>query len=576
MTLKLRRSLWLWAGALALALLAIVPLTKGLRAAAMLAIACSVILAWSRAGRRAACQSECLSPADAASLPPAAYRKPVVLVCGDGLVGLFGAVAVERLDLRVSEQGCYLRVSDLGQLSTLAQGLLILRPDWVGQLSVMFVVNPGEHADSTELAGRVRTLCHQMTVIRKRGVTLPLLLVSYLRAARGVGTWFSWEGGQTSPNALEAGACISLTEWQQQATGSVLHATRLQTAVQLNSFVDWLGGEVLRHFTPPDSHSSFGMASSCAITLVPLLPQAVVGNLWRQWLLDKVALDDANQALASAGTALPFPDPVLHLVAVNNRKPPARRASVVALWLFALTGFLALASSGWQNTLLLRQVSDDLRRYYAISQSHRSDGAANVLREEAMAVLRQQAKRLDDYYRHGEPLALGLGLYQGERLRAPLLAAIAGHQQAPVPATHPKPVRLDSLSLFNRGSAQLKADSTKVLINALVDIKAQPGWLIVIAGHTDATGNPAHNLQLSRARAAAVRDWMQRMGNISDSCFAVQGFGASQPIASNNTETGRTANRRVDIRLVPEVGACARSTAVTDRKPLSQPATFNN
>lgn len=124
----------------------------------------------------------------------------------------------------------------------------------------------------------------------------------------------------------------------------------------------------------------------------------------------------------------------------------------------------------------------------------------------------------------------------------------------------PDPLRLDSLSLFEAGSAELKPGSTKVLINALVDIKAQPGWLLVIAGHTDATGNAEHNLQLSRARALAVREWMQRMSDIPDSCFAVQGVAASQPIASNDTESGRAANRRVDIRLVPQVGACGQST----------------
>ena len=118
------------------------------------------------------------------------------------------------------------------------------------------------------------------------------------------------------------------------------------------------------------------------------------------------------------------------------------------------------------------------------------------------------------------------------------------------------PLRLDSLSLFDAGSAQLKPDSTKLLINALDDIKAQPGWLIVIAGHTDATGVAEHNRQLSYARASVVRDWMQRIGDIADSCFAVQGFAASQPIANNDTEAGRTANRRVDIHRVPPAGAC--------------------
>lgn len=128
----------------------------------------------------------------------------------------------------------------------------------------------------------------------------------------------------------------------------------------------------------------------------------------------------------------------------------------------------------------------------------------------------------------------------------------------------PDPVRLASLLLFDAGSAELKSGSTKVLINALVDIKAQPGWLIVIAGHTDATGDAEQNLRLSHARASAVRGWMQRMGDIPDICFAVQGFAASQPIASNDTESGRAANRRVDIRLVPQVGACGQLTVGSD------------
>lgn len=127
-----------------------------------------------------------------------------------------------------------------------------------------------------------------------------------------------------------------------------------------------------------------------------------------------------------------------------------------------------------------------------------------------------------------------------------------------------EPVRLESVSLFDAGSAELKPGSTKVLINALVGIKAQPGWLIVIAGHTDDTGNTEQNLKLSRARATAVRDWMQRMSDIADGCFSVKGFGASQPIVSNDTELGRIANRRVDIYLVPHAGACGRPELITE------------
>lgn len=122
----------------------------------------------------------------------------------------------------------------------------------------------------------------------------------------------------------------------------------------------------------------------------------------------------------------------------------------------------------------------------------------------------------------------------------------------------PAPVRLDSLALFDAGSAELKPGSTKVLISALIGIKAQPGWLIVISGHSDDRGSPEQNRQLSHARALAVRGWMQRMGDIPDDCFALQGAADSQPVASNDTESGRAANRRVDISLVPQAGACGQ------------------
>ena len=55
----------------------------------------------------------------------------------------------------------------------------------------------------------------------------------------------------------------------------------------------------------------------------------------------------------------------------------------------------------------------------------------------------------------------------------------------PQPKPVPKIVRLDSMSLFDSGKSALKAGSTKMLVNSLVGIKAKPGWLIVVAGHTD-------------------------------------------------------------------------------------------
>jgi outer membrane protein OmpA-like peptidoglycan-associated protein len=568
MTLAQMRGLWLWAGALSLALLMVVPLTWGGRAMAVLAVVCVMVLAWKRLGRRAMCAS--LTLAENTSLPPAGYRQPLVLVCGDGLVELFGETPVEQLALRTTRQGCYLRVPELEQLPALTTSLMTLRPEWSRQLSVMFIVNPAEQDDSAVLAARVRALRYQLGIVRKGGIALPLLLTTYLQTPAAEGAWFSWEDAEDSPRVREAGACISLADWQRHPPDSATRAARMHASVKLNSVVAWLDHAVLPHLSPRGARDPEGLPKVCAVTFVPLLAQSVTGNLWQQWLRRKVALLDARQAEPGQGVSMPFPDPLLALLPMQAQCAPLRRASVIAWWLFAVAGITALASSAWQNTLLVRQVSDDLRRYDAIPVTGQPERPEFIQREQALAVLREDALRLDSYYRHGAPLALGLGLYRGERLRIRLQSTIAGHRhplQAPRLTGNSTPVRLDSLSLFNTGSAQLKAGSTKVLINALVDIKAQPGWLIVISGHTDATGSIEQNLQLSRARAAAVHDWMQHMGGIPGSCFAVQGFGASQPIASNDTEAGRSANRRVDIRLVPEPGACVFPAAGSDLQP---------
>jgi outer membrane protein OmpA-like peptidoglycan-associated protein len=569
MTLSLKRWLLVWAAALMFAVLAVLSLADALRVAAAIAVAGWLTVAWRRAGHQAARRSAQLS--QIISVPQAAYRQPVLLVCGDSLDGLFGAAAVVRL----TEQGCYLRVPGIEQLPAFVENVLTLRPDWDGQLSAMLIVNPGAHTDSAELAGHLRAFRHQVALVRKRGVELPLLLVSYVQGGNGEQAWFDWDAGRSVPNVHAGGACVSLAQWQSQSADGATRVARLHSSVQLNSAADWLLQHVGAHICPLDTRRSIDPPLACAIALVPAVPQSVAGSLWQQWLHKRTALDQPC-ACPPIGTSLPFPDPLMHLLPVRYRHTPARRAAVMAMWMFALAGLVALLNSAWQNTRLLRQVDDDLRHYHALPVPDGSNRSAIALREEAVSVLRHHARRLDDFHRYGEPLSLGLGLYQGEHLRSPLFKAIADHRPPPAPVDTPAPVRLDSLSLFSTGSDQLKPGSTKVLIEALVNIKAQPGWLIVIAGHTDATGSAEHNLRLSRARAAAVRDWMQRMGNIPDSCFAVQGFGASQPVAGNDTDSGRAANRRVDIRLVPEAGACALLAAGPDRNPLSRTATVKN
>jgi outer membrane protein OmpA-like peptidoglycan-associated protein len=502
------------------------------------------------------------------ALPADGYRHPVVAVCGDGLHSLFGAVPEDQLALRITEQGCYVRVPSLDRLPTIIDYLLANRPHWAGQLAVFFIANPAEQTDSAQLAGAIQTFRHQVSRIRRSGVALPILLGSYLPSTRDDDHWFTWEAEQAGLSVREGAGHLSMAQWQLRATDLPNRSARLRNCVQVDSLGHWLTQWVLPHLVSKDSRDARCPAVACAMTLATGSMANAPGNLWSQWLQGRTALEPAVPATGQP--SLPFPDPLLTLLPRQTGLTPARRAAVHGLWLFVLAAGIALCSSAWQNRLLLRQVSDDLRRYQAIPEPTSLEQPEHQLREQAVSVLRRDATTLDRYYREGEPLSLGLGLYSAERIRPPVLAALTAHRVPalkPVLAKIPDPVRLDSLSLFASGSAELKPGSAKVLINALVDIKAQPGWLIVIAGHTDATGDAQRNLLLSRARAGAVRDWMQQMGDIPDSCFAVQGFGADQPLNSNDTPEGRAANRRVDIRLVPESGACALPTQVSGGQP---------
>ena len=73
---------------------------------------------------------------------------------------------------------------------------------------------------------------------------------------------------------------------------------------------------------------------------------------------------------------------------------------------------------------------------------------------------------------------------------------------------------------------------------------------IDVYGHTDSTGSEAYNQQLSEARANSVGSYLEARG-VQSARVGTKGFGESQPIATNDTDAGRAANRRVEIKIVP-------------------------
>jgi len=99
---------------------------------------------------------------------------------------------------------------------------------------------------------------------------------------------------------------------------------------------------------------------------------------------------------------------------------------------------------------------------------------------------------------------------------------------------------------FDVDSDHLRPDAKPALDELLGALKANPVWKISIEGHTDATGNAAHNLDLSQRRAAAVKTALVAAG-IGGDRMTTSGFGQTKPIASNDSAIGRAQNRRVEV-----------------------------
>ena len=481
------------------------------------------------------------------SLPPETYRQPVVLVCGDMSAHLFTDSPVRQVS-----EGLYLHVSDEEQLVAQVERLLTLRPAWASQLAVAYTVMPGMYRDAAVLAGQLRRFAHSMATVRRRaGVNVPWLLWSGLSGSplpeRANSPWFICTGDEvqvatSTENAMPA-------QWIAQS-GVQERSQRLCYLLKAESLMQWLNLNVLTALNGPEAKCP---PLAMAVGLVTSLP-AVDNNLWQVWITARTGL---TTDIADTGTdaTLPFPDALLRQLPRQSGFTPLRRACVTMLGITTAAGITMLCLSATANRQLLRHIGDDLHQFYAVPAEE------FITKARHLSVLKDDAVMLDGYYREGEPLRLGLGLYPGEQIRQPVLRAIRDwrppEQKMEVTASlQAQTVRLDSMSLFDVGQARLKDGSTKVLVDALVNIRAKPGWLILVAGYTDATGDEKSNQQLSLRRAEAVRNWMLQTSDIPATCFAVQGLGESQPAATNDTPQGRAVNRRVEISLVPRSDAC--------------------
>ncbi|MDX1824589.1 MAG: OmpA family protein [Thiohalomonadales bacterium] len=101
---------------------------------------------------------------------------------------------------------------------------------------------------------------------------------------------------------------------------------------------------------------------------------------------------------------------------------------------------------------------------------------------------------------------------------------------------------------FELNSSKITASSRPALDKLATSLKAQTDFNVEIAGHTDSTGSAEYNQKLSEARAKSVRQYLIDQG-VDANRLTSKGYGELEPVASNDTASGRAMNRRVEFRV---------------------------
>lgn len=103
---------------------------------------------------------------------------------------------------------------------------------------------------------------------------------------------------------------------------------------------------------------------------------------------------------------------------------------------------------------------------------------------------------------------------------------------------------------FASSSFAIEPQFRSTLDQVAQTLKSYEQTFIDVRGHTDSTGGDAINVPLSQNRAQSVASYLIGQG-VQSARIETRGYSSSQPVADNNTEAGKQANRRVEIKIVP-------------------------
>ncbi|WP_311754184.1 OmpA family protein [Proteus columbae] len=489
-------------------------------------------------------------------LPPNNYQGAVIIVCGQSKV-LFH----ENQTYRETAKGWYIYASSPIDLINITQHIVDIAPLQLRRLSLLYALLPEQLLQQEEVAQETlnwRRAIHESN--KKTGKTLPFWVTLYLNSPVNylnshfddTTPWITYLNGQ--PELLVVSdnlATHPISTWLSQNREQT--ENQLTITLWLDQLLAWLKSEFIPLLTVAQSGAPSLIPAAWAIQLTTV--PTISDNSWAKFIHHKTTLSPSIIKTSNNNDELPLPDIVIDKLThdVNLLKIETTFGVVGMICGLFLIG--ALSGSYHHNKQLIYDNSNDINHFKSISDENLEP------KKVAYQQLLSDATFLSHWQREGTPARYSLALYQGNNI-LPYLHALLSSWAPPLPPAPiivqevPEMVTLDSLALFASGQYELKNEATKVLVDALINIKAKPGWLIVISGYTDNTGNPDLNQKLSLKRAEAVRDWMIKTSDIAPSCFAVQGYGQHQPVADNSTLDGRASNRRVEIRLIPQADAC--------------------
>ena len=149
----------------------------------------------------------------------------------------------------------------------------------------------------------------------------------------------------------------------------------------------------------------------------------------------------------------------------------------------------------------------------------------------------------------GSLLGIGWGAYRDNQERE-LKAKLQGTQAQVKKEGNALVINLPGGVTFASDSANITSSFYSALNGIAQSLNNYPETRIQVNGYTDNTGRDEHNQELSQRRANAVAQYLIAQG-VSSSRIVANGFGSSNPIASNSTAEGRLQNRRVEIKILP-------------------------